>query len=302
MNANASAPVLPRLVADPMVAEAADRAFADLGEAWWDAERRTDAAATRARRRERLLADVVALGFAEVLPALGPGQGWSDAAAILRAQARRAVPIDMAVLIAGAPPREAIATDTGDFPRGAGLPLPAGIDPARPGPAGTALALGRLLQIGAALEASVDLSIGYARERKQFGRAIGQFQAIQHSLAIAAEEVAACHASTDLALACAVGEGAASARLGALVDVATLVGSAAVDVVYDVAHQVHGAIGFTREYALHRHSLDYQAWREQLIRLRGGDSVCAERVGTAALAGGSLWRHVTGLMRTDDPA
>ena len=150
-----------------------------------------------------------------------------------------------------------------------------------------ALALGRALQIGAAMEAALELSIVYVQDRKQFGQALARFQAIQHGLALAAEETAACQAVSELALA-----GAAREGLGT-----PLVCGRGVDVVYDICHQVHGAIGYTREYALHRHSLDLLFWRDQLMALRGGELRAAERLGEAALGAGSLWRSVTDLMK-----
>lgn len=223
-------------------------------------------AATRAfgnlaQKGEDLLGAVKQLGFADALPGQ---EAWPQAATIIRAQARAAAPVDMAQLLAG-----------GDA---------------------AALSLGRLLQICAAMEAALELSLKYVQDRKQFGRALAQFQAIQHQLAIAAEEISACSAATDLALACAAGEGHASPRLAALLDAATVVAGHSVDVVYENCHQVHGAIGFTQEYALHRHSLDLLRWREDLQKLRGGELGCAERMGDWALGAGSLWRGVVSAM------
>jgi acyl-CoA dehydrogenase len=208
-----------------------------------------------------LLGAVKQLGFADALP---DHEAWPQAATIIRAQARAAAPVDMAELLSG-----------GDA---------------------AALSLGRLLQICAGMEAALELSLKYVQDRKQFGRALAQFQAIQHQLAIAAEEIAACGAATDLVLACAAREGHASPRLPALLDGATLVAGRAVDVVYENCHQVHGAIGFTQEYALHRHSLDLLRWRAELQKLRGGELACAERLGDWALASGSLWRGVVSAM------
>ncbi len=163
-----------------------------------------------------------------------------------------------------------------------------------------ALSLGRCLQIGAAMEAALDLSLQYVQDRKQFGQPLAKFQAIQQSLALAAEEVAACNSIADLALAHAAREGILAARMPALLDAATVVLGGGVDVVYDVCHQVHGAIGFTQEYALHRHSLDVLRWRDHLQLLRGGELCCAERLGDAALEAGSLWRAVTSVMKPGD--
>lgn len=270
--------VAPVLAADPLVEEAAARAFSDLAERWF-ANKIT---------RENLLAAVEQLGFADAAPG-DEGDAWLAAAAIIRAQARAAAPIDMALLLATGDRAGAIAHDPASYACAASATVPTH--------ALAALSLGRCLQIGAAMGAALELSLRYVHDRKQFGQTLARFQAIQHSLAIAAEEVAACTAITDLALACAAREGIASPRLPALLDAAALVAGHAVNVVYDMTHQVHGAIGFTQEYALHRHSLDLLRWRDHLHLARGGDIGCAERLGDAALAAGSVWRAVTANMK-----
>jgi hypothetical protein len=56
----------------------------------------------------------------------------------------------------------------------------------------------RAQQMAGALERILDLSLEYARERVQFGRPIARFQAIQHSLASLAGEVAAAGAAAHI--------------------------------------------------------------------------------------------------------
>lgn len=279
----------PVLVADAMVREAATRAFEDLARAWHAGES-ADGTDPRSAAREALLDKVVALGFAEALPSPEDRAAWPDAAEIIRAAARAAAPIDMALLLVTGDRAGCIAPRQSPY-RPAHVGLPAySPDVIR------ALALGRALQIGAAMEAALGLSIVYVQDRKQFGQALARFQAIQHGLALAAEETAACQAISEFALAGAAREGLDSPRLSGLLDAAALVCGRGVDVVYDICHQVHGAIGYTREYALHRHSLDLLFWRDQLMALRGGELRAAERLGEAALGAGSLWRSVTQLM------
>jgi acyl-CoA dehydrogenase len=279
----------PALAIDPMVVDAAARAFDDLAAKWFAGEPSTE-------KRAALLQAVVELGFADALPAPDGREAWLDAATIIRAQARAAAPIDMARLLATGDRAASIAYDPGRYACAADAGAPA--DPA----AAAALALGRCLQITGAMEAALDLSVQYVQDRKQFGQPLAKFQAIQHSLALAAEEIAACTAITDLALACAVREGIAAARLPALLDAAAVVANRAVDVVYDISHQVHGAIGFTREYALHRHSLDLLRCRDALLLLRGGELRAAERLGERALAAGGVWRAVTAVMKPENTA
>ncbi|MDX1377163.1 MAG: acyl-CoA dehydrogenase family protein, partial [Burkholderiales bacterium] len=249
----------------------------------------------RAEKRNALLQAVIELGFADALPGTDAREAWLDAAAILRAQARGAAPVDMARLLVTGDRAGSIAYDPGRYACAAAAPALAD-DKA------SALALARALQITGAMQAALELSVQYVQDRRQFGQPLARFQAIQHSLAIAAEEIAACTTITDLALACAAREGIGAARLAALLDATAVVANRAVDVVYDVCHQVHGAIGFTREYALHRHSLDLLRWRDALVLLRGGELRAAERLGDRALAAGSVWRAVTALMKPEKTA
>jgi hypothetical protein len=293
-NPSNAPPLRPVLSADPMVQDAAGRAFSDLAADWFRIETASSTGATQQQRRQTLLQVVTDLGLADALPSPDTREAWADAAVIIRAQARAAAPIDMAVLLATGDRPASIAQDPEVYE------CPASIDKPGDANAASALALARCLQICAAMEAALDLSLQYVQDRKQFGRPLAKFQAIQHSLAIAAEEVAASAALTDLALACMAREGCASARLPALLDAAAVVLGHAIDVVYDASHQVHGAIGFTREYALHRHSLNLLRWRDHLHLLRGGELRCAERLGDAALQAQGVWRAVTALMKSGD--
>jgi acyl-CoA dehydrogenase len=277
--------LVPILAVEPLVHEAATRAFGDLARAWFSGN----------CQREGLLAAVEQLGFAEALPCPDGRDAWPAAAAIIRAQARSAAPVDMALLLATGDRAGSVSGPAGTYVctgSAAALDSPA---------AQAALSLGRCLQISAALQAALDLSLQYVQDRKQFGQPLAKFQAIQHSLALAAEEVAAYGALSDLALACAAREDIVGARMAALLDAAAVVAGRAVDVVYDVCHQVHGAIGFTQEYPLHRHSIDLLRWRDHLQLLRGGELRCAERLGDAALAVGSVWRSTTSLMKPGNP-
>jgi len=59
-----------------------------------------------------------------------------------------------------------------------------------------------------------------------------------------------------------------------------------------IAHQVHGAIGFTDRYALHHATLRLWSWREEF----GNEAVWAEELGRsiAAAGAGQLWPALTG--------
>lgn len=145
-------------------------------------------------------------------------------------------------------------------------------------------ALLRAAQIAGGLERILAMTVRYAGERQQFGRPIAKFQAVQHHLAALAGHTAA---------ACAAVEAAAEAPNLFSIAAAKACASEAAGEAAAIAHQVHGAIGFTAEHSLHRHSKTLWAWREEygnevywnarlgsLIANGGGDAVWSEIVGS----------------------
>ena len=139
-------------------------------------------------------------------------------------------------------------------------------------------ALARTAQIAGALQTALDLSIAYCLERKQFGRPIGQFQAVQQQLALLGGETAAATcASRSAAIAASGGD--------ALFEIAAakLRANQAIGVATAIAHQVHGAIGFTREYALRRATQRLWSWRSEC----GNDRYWSERLGRTVIARGA---------------
>jgi len=113
-------------------------------------------------------------------------------------------------------------------------------------------------EMAGALGRVLALSLAYTAERVQFGRVIGQFQAVQHQLAQLAEEAAAARVAVQAA-SCSEGTAwfttataAAKLRAGEAAGLATRIG-----------HQLHGAIGVTAEHALHRSTLRLLAWRDE---------------------------------------
>ena len=120
------------------------------------------------------------------------------------------------------------------------------------------MALARTNVMAGTLQAVLDLGLQFAAEREQFGRSISKFQAIQHSLAVVAAEVAAAQRAADAGVDALgtdrfVAEAAASkARVGE-----------AVGIVAEQVHQVHGAMGFTHEHRLHHFTRRLWAWRDE---------------------------------------
>lgn len=147
-------------------------------------------------------------------------------------------------------------------------------------------ALARTAQIAGALQSALERSIAYAQERKQFGRPIGQFQAVQQQLALfGAETAAATCASRSAAIAACAGD--ASFEIAA----AKLRANQAIGVATSIAHQVHGAIGFTREYALRQATQRLWSWRSEY----GNDRYWSERLGRTVVERGpdAFWGDLT---------
>ena len=144
----------------------------------------------------------------------------------------------------------------------------------------------RVLQIAGALDRVLHLTVAYAQERKQFGRPIGKFQAIQQNIAILAAQVAASRAAANL-MESLVGAGCGAYGVAA----AKLRSNEAATVASKLAHQVHGAMGFTQEYPLHFATKRLWSWRDEF----GSEAQCGAQLGTAARARGAqgLWEFIT---------
>lgn len=136
-------------------------------------------------------------------------------------------------------------------------------------------AIARSVQIAGALDSVLALSVQYANERVAFGKPIGKFQAVQQNLARLAGETAAALAAAGSAADTLARAGvsddqmmleAASAKIRA--------GEAAAEGAA-IAHQVHGAIGFTNEHVLHRFTLRMLSWRDDF----GSESHWASTLG-----------------------
>ncbi|MCH7629696.1 MULTISPECIES: acyl-CoA dehydrogenase family protein [Novosphingobium] len=146
-------------------------------------------------------------------------------------------------------------------------------------------AFARVAQASGAMEAAFTLAIDHVNTRVQFGKPLAKFQAVQQALAEFSEEAAAVDASA-AACAAALDAGDAAFEIAA----AKYRLGLAVDRGVPIAHRVHGAIGFTMEYALNRFTRRLMHWRSEF----GSDAVWAEALGrkVAALGGHGLWREM----------
>jgi hypothetical protein len=214
------------------------------------------------------------LGTAEWLPELADGRCL--ATAHWPPSVPYAVDADVASLVLGIGERQV----TIDAPSGPAL---RSVDPARrlfgvrpgrvlagevPAVAFEIGALATAAQLLGAGRALLETSCEYARQRSQFGRPIGQFQAVKHQLA---------NVLVGLELAEPLLFGAALSRSARDVSAAKV---ACADAAYRAARtalQVHGAVGYTLEHELGRWITKVRA----LVSAWGTQALHRERVATA---------------------
>jgi alkylation response protein AidB-like acyl-CoA dehydrogenase len=182
----------------------------------------------------------------------------------------RAVDADFAALVL-------VASD-GEVHDGAGAQQHESVDPARrlfdvttSGVAQTADtsrafefgALFTAAQLVGAGQAMLDLSVAYAKQRSQFGRVIGSYQAIKHALA---DVHIAVELARPLVYGAALALGDDSPDASRDVSAAKAAASEAALLSARSALQTHGAIGFTQE-----HDLSLLLLRVQALRSAWGD-------------------------------
>ncbi len=215
------------------------------------------------------MAPIEAAGFGQLLVHEGDGGfggDWGDAFAVLRLAGAKVPHLPVGELIVG-----------GEISR----PIGAFI---------------RVAQAAGAMDAALAMSIDYVNTRQQFGKPLGKFQAVQQVLAIFATEAAAVNVAG--AAAAAALDRAGGDADAALFEIASakLRTNKAIGQATSIAHQVHGAIGFTREYDLHKLTGLLLDWRSD----HGNDAWWADVLGgmTAKLGAAGLWHEVT---RRADP-
>ena len=121
--------------------------------------------------------------------------------------------------------------------------------------------LGLAAETVGCMEGALEQTAGYLKERKQFGRAIASFQAVQHRLAECAIQL---EASRWLTREAAHGAGSSEAIATAAAFALDAAGH-----VFAETHQLSGAIGFTREHDLHVWSMRLHALRQELGGVAG---------------------------------
>lgn len=147
-------------------------------------------------------------------------------------------------------------------------------------------AMARSSQIAGALEFLLLESVKYANDRVQFGRPLGKFQAIQQELARLAGEVASSGAAVETAFRARQNNDAVFE-----VAVAKIITSEAATTGTSIAHQTHGAIGFTYEHPLHFATRRLWSWRSEF----GTENRWSEELGRTLADNGAtkLWPFLT---------
>jgi acyl-CoA dehydrogenase len=144
----------------------------------------------------------------------------------------------------------------------------------------------RSAQMAGAMQRILEVSVQYAGERVQFGRPIGRFQAVQQNLAVLAGQAVAATAAAEAGIEAAARDLESPAVAAAKIRTGEAAGIGAA-----IAHQVHGAIGFTQEHRLHYWTRRLWSWRDEF----GNEARWAGRLGAHIAAAGAdrLWQGIT---------
>jgi alkylation response protein AidB-like acyl-CoA dehydrogenase len=124
-------------------------------------------------------------------------------------------------------------------------------------------AVAKCCEMVGCIQQALDMTVDYAKERKQYGRPIGSFQVIQHYCADMATDVDGTRLSTYQA-AWMLSEGLPCTQE---VAIAKAWAGEACQRVMALAHQIHGAIGVTID-----HDLQYYTRRAKAAEVSFGDA------------------------------
>ena len=143
--------------------------------------------------------------------------------------------------------------------------------------------LTRIALMAGALDRVYEITVRHASDRRQFGRPIGSFQAVQQHLVTIAQQAALAGVAADATARRPGGFEIAAGKL--LANRAALTAGRA-------AHQVLGARGTTREHPLGQLTRRLWAWRSEY----GDEHHWSTRLGAAAARAGadSLYPAITG--------
>ncbi|ANY22252.1 acyl-CoA dehydrogenase family protein [Gordonia terrae] len=148
------------------------------------------------------------------------------------------------------------------------------------------------IALTAAATAVRDLTVRYASERTQFGRPLVKFQAIQHRIAMIAAQTTLMETAVATALRSAADRTPITSNT---IAAAKIVTSLHAHQIAAGAHQIHGAIGFTSEHHLGRHTTALWSWRDRY----GTETQWADELGARILDSGTdPWDVITGTVHS----
>jgi len=142
-------------------------------------------------------------------------------------------------------------------------------------------------QVAGALDTVLEMCLAHCNQRRQFGKTLSQFQAVQHQLSVMAEHVLAASMAAELAF-----DTVEPNPVWLRAAIAKARTSEASTLVCAAAHALHGAIGMTDEYALGVYTRRVQEWRMD----HGNEGHWNAAIGARVLADGrSVAEVVIGL-------
>jgi acyl-CoA dehydrogenase len=205
-------------------------------------------------------------GAERLVALVADGDRWSVASV-----ATDAATVERGTNLAGEP------RDTLVFDRAAAdvAPAPEGVDPDVLHRRG---ALSRVLLMAGALDRMSRMTVDYTRQRRQFGKPVATFQAVQQHLVHTAQHAALVTMAAEVA-ATAAERGPATFEIAA----AKILAGQAAAAATRAAHQAHGAMGMTQEYPLQHLTRRLWAWRHEY----GDDIWWSGRLGRASGAAGA---------------
>jgi len=155
-------------------------------------------------------------------------------------------------------------------------------------------AFGRSCQILGALRATFEMTVKYVGIRKQFSKPLSANQVVRHLIADMVCELSASSAAVAAATASlpqSISQLSVDASMA--IAVAKIQTSKSATRIARNAHQLHGAIGLSEEYPLHRFTTQLWSWRDEYGSARYWSLVVTELA--RELSPSDLWSTLTRL-------
>jgi acyl-CoA dehydrogenase len=152
------------------------------------------------------------------------------------------------------------------------------------------LTLARAAALLGSAHGAYELTRGYVCEREQFGAPLIKIPAVSSALAQMAVRIRHAESALERAIKVCTQHGAPALRRFSAVASAKVTTAGMATLVARTAHQLHGAVGVTHEYGLHRHTGKLWAWRDA----DESERTLSGRLGAMALAvdENTLWNHI----------